>query len=352
MSRRPVVIASVAHALPDAVVSTEEVAARFIGPDGTPVMSASALRRLTGIEARRHAPPDTCSSDLAARAGELALDRADLEPYDVDVLIFASASHDVAEPATANRVQSLLGCTRARVFDLKNACNSFIDALDVASALIQREPALRLLIATGEVISPFIKWQATERSEVSSLVAGLTLGDAGAAAVITGETRTAVATLGPAAFKSAGKHWAASRIMAGGSMRGKDFDEAFFSSDSALLFALAAEHIPPVVKDVLARTGWQPGDVDLVVPHQASAAVTRQICEQTSIPFSRCMLTGSYLGNTAAASIPVALSLAWEARQLGPTSRVLAVGGAAGFSAAAVTLQGPDLPSPDRRTST
>lgn len=341
MSHQQVAIRSIAHSVPDKVISSEEVAERFVNAANQPIVTASALRRMTGISERRYAAPGECSSDLAASAGTQAIERAGLGPEDVDVVIFAAASHDVAEPATANRVQSLLGCARARVFDLKNACNSFLDALDVAGAMLGRDPSLRILIASGEVISPFIRWSAGDRGEVGGLVAGLTLGDAGAAAVITTEPQSAIAVVGASVFRSVGDHWAASRIMGGGSMHGQNLAEVHFVSDSARLFSLAIEHIPPLVKDVLAQQGWAPSEVDLVVPHQASEAITKRLCELTDIPFSRCMLTGSRLGNTAAASIPVALSIAYDEGRLMAGGRTLLVGGAAGFSGAAMTLTVP-----------
>ena len=111
------------------------------------------IERTTGIGARHVIAPGENASDLATAAAVSALRSGGCDPLDVDVLIFAAASHDVTEPATANIVQAKLGAREAYVFDVKNACNSLLSALDVADALIQARRAERILIATGEVTS-------------------------------------------------------------------------------------------------------------------------------------------------------------------------------------------------------
>ena len=324
--------------LPERVVSSDELADRFVDKDGERVFSGRILRRLTGVSERRYAAPGTCSSDLAAAAGAKALAGAGLAPEAIDLVIFAAASHDLAEPATANRVQHLLGCTNARVMDVKNACNSFLDGLDVARSMIIAGSVERVLLVNGEVISPFVALAVEPPRTPAELVAGLTLGDAGAAAVVAPWSPAALASVGPGAFRTLGQHWDASRILGGGSMAGRDGGEDYFVSDSGRLFGLAAEHVPLVIAAALAERGWTIDDLDLVVPHQASAAITRRICEETGVPLDRCVLVGAELGNMAAASIPVALCIALAAGRVTPGAKLLLVGGAAGFSAAALPL--------------
>jgi 3-oxoacyl-[acyl-carrier-protein] synthase-3 len=297
---------------------------------------------VTGIEERRYAEAGQCSSGLAAAAAS-TLVRAERVPLSsIDTLIFAAASHDVAEPATANRVQALLGCTSARAMDVKNACNSFLDGLDVGRALVLSGRAERVMVVSGEVLSPFVELSIPDGVPREEMIGGTTLGDAGAAALIESERlgcTDPLASIGAGRFTTLGEHWSSSRILAGGSLRGRDFSDAYFRSDSRKLFSLAIEHVGAAVADVLAQEGWSANDVDLVVPHQASAAVTHRICAVTGVDPNRCVLTGERFGNTAAASIPLALSVASDEGLLKRAERVLLVGGAAGFSAAAVPLR-------------
>ena len=295
------------------------------------------IRLATGVGARHYAPPGMCSSDLATRAAERAMASAGVEPREVDLLIFASASHDVAEPATANLVQTALGCERAAVMDVKNACNSFLNGLDVAQAFIETGRATRVVVAAGECLSPTIKWNIAGSDDLPVRLAALTLGDAGAACVV---EASAVSDRGllRGAFESDGSYWELSTVLGGGSRYGADPDRMFFECRSAKLQQLAVTRVPALVSDVLLKLDWALDDVALVVPHQVSSAVIERIASLLEYPIERCMITLDRFGNTAAASIPFALDLAIEEGRATTGEKVLLVGGAAGFSAAVVPL--------------
>ncbi|MBA3913542.1 MAG: hypothetical protein H0X25_06745 [Acidobacteriales bacterium] len=293
---------------------------------------------MTGVRERRHAPEGASSSDLAAAASHLALEAARIHPTMVDVLISASASHDLAEPATANRVQQLTGATNARVFDLKNACNSFLDALDVGASMVRSGTASTVLVATGEVISRCARLDC-EDGAVIDLIPGLTLGDAGAAALISDDSLHALARVCEGSFLSAGENWNASMIYGGGNLPLPGSEVAYFQSDGRRMFELAMEMLPKVIQSALDRMGWNVDDLDLVVPHQASVAIVRELCKTMLFSFDRCALTAPFLGNTAAACIPTTLSIAIDEGKLVDARKVLLVGGAAGFSAAALPLE-------------
>jgi 3-oxoacyl-[acyl-carrier-protein] synthase-3 len=295
------------------------------------------IRLATGVGERRYAPAGMCSSDLAARAAERALQAAGIEPADVDLLIFASASHDVAEPATANMVQVALGCERAAVMDVKNACNSFLNGLDVAQAFIETGRAPRVLVAAGECLSPTIKWDIGGADDLPVRLAALTLGDAGAACVLEASAAPDRGLL-RGSFESDGSHWELSTVLGGGSRYGADPDLMFFECRSTKLQQLAVTRIPALVADVLMKLDWAIEDVALVVPHQVSSAVIERVASILEYPLDRCMMTLDRFGNIAAASIPFALDLAIEEGRARPGDKVLLVGGAAGFSAAVIPL--------------
>jgi acyl-CoA:acyl-CoA alkyltransferase len=290
-----------------------------------------------GVMERRYAPDGTSSSDLAVQAGERALAAACLQPAAVDLLIFASASHDVAEPATANVVQAALGCEHAAVMDVKNACNSFLNGLDVAQAFIETGRAERVLVTAGERLSPTIKWSIEDNADLAVRLAALTLGDAGAACVVEATPDTERGLL-PGVFESDGRHWELSTVLGGGSRYGADPERMFFECRSTELQRLAVERVPGVVTRALLKLDWDPDDVALVVPHQVSRAVIQRVASLLGFPVERCMVTLDRFGNTAAASIPLALDVALEEGRAGPGDKVLLVGGAAGFSAAVIPL--------------
>jgi 3-oxoacyl-[acyl-carrier-protein] synthase-3 len=322
---------------PDEAWTSEMVEARVNGSNDGWSIPKGIIRLATGVKERRYAAAGVYSSDLAARAAERAMAAAGIEPRDVDLLIFASASHDVAEPATANMVQTALGCDRAAAMDVKNACNSFLNGLDVAQAFIETGRAPRVVVAAGECLSPTIKWDISGSDELPVRLAALTLGDAGAACVLEASAAPERGVL-RGAFESDGNFWELSTVLGGGSRYGADPERMFFECKSTKLQHLAVTRIPALVTDVLMKLDWAIEDVALVVPHQVSSSVIEKIASLLEYPLDRCMLTLDRYGNTAAASIPFALDLAIEEGRVGAGDKVLLVGGAAGFSAAVIPL--------------
>jgi 3-oxoacyl-(acyl-carrier-protein) synthase III len=336
-SRIRALVTGTGRYVPDDVWTSDMVEARVDERSGGWHIPKGMIRLVSGVVERRYASEGMCSSDLAARAAQRAMATAGIEPRDVDLLIFASASHDVAEPATANMVQIALGCDRAAVMDVKNACNSFLNGLDVAQAFIETGRAPRVVVATGECLSPTIKWDIGGSDDLPIRLAALTLGDAGAACVLEASTAPERGVL-RGAFESDGSHWELSTVLGGGSRYGGAPERMFFECRSTKLQQLAVSRIPALVTDVLMKLDWALEDVALVVPHQVSSSVIERIASLLGYPLDRCMMTLDRFGNTAAASIPFALDLAIEEGRVAAGDKVLLVGGAAGFSAAVVPL--------------
>lgn len=335
-------ITGLAHAIPEQSITSHEIEARVAAASQPMRIPRGLIERLSGVANRSHMADDGCSSDLAVAAAQTALARAGVAAHEIDLLIFAAASHDVAEPATANIVQAKLGCTAAHVFDIKNACNSFLNALDVAHAFIQTRRARRILLTTGEMLSPTINFWVQDIDDLHLKFAGLTLGDGGAACVVeAASSEAALPERGilPGRFYSDGSQWQLSTILSGGTLLKHDSSRFYFECESTRLQALAQEWVPRVIEQTLAALEWDfRRDVRLVVSHQVSLRLIRSICKATGYPLERCMVTLDQVGNTAAASIPIALSMAAEQGRIQPGDKVLLVGGAAGFSAGVVPL--------------
>ncbi len=336
-SRIRALITGTGRYVPDDVWTSDMVEARVDECSGGWHIPKGIIRLASGVVERRYAPDGVCSSDLAAPAVQRAMTVAGIEPRDVDLLIFASASHDVAEPATANMLQAALGCERAAVLDVKNACNSFLNGLDVAQAFIETGRAARVVVAAGERLAPTIKWDIGGSVDLPIRLAALTLGDAGAACVLEASAdRERGVRRG--AFESDGRHWELSTVLGGGSKYGAAPERMFFECRTTKLQQLAVTRIPALVTDVLMKLDWALDDIALVVPHQVSTSVIERIASLLGYPVERCVMTLDRFGNTAAASIPFALDLAIEEGRAGAGDKVLLVGGAAGFSAAVIPL--------------
>ncbi len=333
------IVTGVGKYVPDHVVPTESVE-QWLNLKERLGIPPGMIERLTGVRERRIAAEGEASSDMAVRASREAIRRAGIRPEDIDTIIFAAASQDVGEPATANIVQEKLGAVNAHVFDAKNACNSFVNALDIMDAFIQTGRSQVGLVTSGEVITRFVNWNIDSKESLKRFLAGLTLGDGGGAMVLmAGNGPDTGRGIRGASFLTDGSQWRLATITAGGNLQ-PDFDpkEIFFASNGAELDRLASKYIPLTMNRLLARLGWKLEDVDLVISHQYTEQTITKVANSMNLPMSKYMLTVRKYGNTASASIPIALSEAIDEGRVGQGSKVLLVGGAAGFSAGIVGI--------------
>jgi 3-oxoacyl-(acyl-carrier-protein) synthase III len=318
------VIEGVGHAVPRRSMSTDEVAARVSASSGFR-LDPRVIVGLSGVEERRCAGPDEMPSFLASAACRRALADAGRRAEEVDLVINASISQDSSEPATAALIQERVGCSGSAAFDVKNGCNGFLSALELARVLIEAGAHRLALVVAAEVLTPVTAWSLQDSRELATWFATYTFGDAGAACVVGGRgggTRR----IGPGVFESDGRHWRLCTTT-------REDDRFVVTTHSIELERMASERVPKLVDQVLEREGW-PGDtVDLCVPHQASVPGLARTSEMLSIPLDRCVVTTTRFGNTAAASMPLALSVAKATGRLHRGARVLLVGAASGFSA-------------------
>ena len=331
------VIVGVGKYVPDNIISSESIEERIalcekdLAPKG-------AIKEITGVKERRHiSAGEAYSSDMAFRASQRALENAGIDADELDMIIFASASHDIAEPATANIIQEKLEAWNAHVVDVKNACNSAVNALDIMDAFIKTGRCRIGLVAAGEVLSQIINWDINTQEDWQLGLSGLTLGDGGGAMVVKA-SEDLERGIKASYFDSDGSMWKVATIMGGGSRFPHDMSQMYFVSQSIELAKLAMGNIPKAIKIVLQQVGWQPEEVNLVVPHQVTEKLIERVSKLAGIPFENCMVTVTKYGNTAAASIPIALAEAVESGRVKQGDKVLLVGGAAGWSSAVMAL--------------
>lgn len=330
-------IDSIAHYLPGPPVKTEDINRRIFETTGFELTNG-LIERLTGVRARHYRGADEQCSDLAVEATRKAIDRAGVSVEDVDLLVFASCTQDLIEPATANIIQEKLGCHRAQVLDVKNACNSFLNGLDVADSHIRAGKSHCAVVTAGETLSLSIDWQIRSTDDLKSRLASLTLGDAGAACVLTAVPADSERGIMATGFRSYGEKWRLATVMAGGSMHQFDPKHAFFRSESGELRSAALDLIPGVVSEVLDSVGWDPSEIEVGCGHQVTEEIVQGVRDLCGIQAGREMVTVTDCGNTAAASVPLCLSRAYDEGKLSPGTKILLVGGAAGFSVGVIPV--------------
>ena len=328
-------IAAAAAHLPAAVRTSEQVEARIALASPGVIVPPGIVQSMTGIRTRRVLPDEENASDLAAHAARKALADAGADPADVDLLVFASASQDMVEPATSHMVADLVD-VHAPVFDVKNACNSFLNGLQVAGALIDAGQARTALVVNGETPSRAIKWQVEDLHDLRMSFAGYTFGDAGAAMVLTRSERPGVLYRD---FEAHSRHWAVGTLPGGGSRNPRGDEFTYFRGDGTKLRDTFQAIGPGIVQRALAATATTLDDYDAFLVHQVTMPFLHVLLEITGIPLDRTIVTLPDLGNMAAATLPVQYALARGRGDLVPGDRVFALGLAGGVSLGVLTLE-------------
>ncbi|GAB3687005.1 ketoacyl-ACP synthase III [Actinocorallia lasiicapitis] len=306
--------------LPEQTVSSAEVEAR-IGPYRP---HPTIVERMTGIRSRHVMRDDQQASDLAVEAASKLLAEQGTRP---DLLVFASASQDMIEPATGHIVAAKLGLT-CPVFDVKNACNSFLNGMQVADALIQAGQYRRVLICGGETPSRAIRWQVRDRAQFVDSFAGYTLSDAGAAMLL----EAAPTGLFGFSFAAVSAAWRIGTLPGGGSQHPRDPEHSYFAGDGRKLKDAFVGQGPALWLDALAAHDLTWDDFAVVLVHQVTLPYLEILRTILGIPAGKLVVTLPEHGNVASATMPLQLATAVAEGRLAPGDKVAFVGLAGGVS--------------------
>ena len=326
-------IAQISAYVPERVVDTREVETRITRRHR--LLARGALEKLFGIRERRFAAPEEQVSDLACAAARPIVER--WGKHHIDLLIFAAASADLIDPAPANIVQDKLGL-HCPALDLKNACNSFVTAIQAASAYIQSGLYQRVLIVNGEKLSDAINFELSDERQLKRSLAAFSLGDAGAAALVTAAETEETAGIYYQKFLTVGKHWPLCTIEGGGSRHPHDPSKLYFEGQTVALKEAMREESQRFVRASLRESPWSTEEVDHWFTHQVSTQSFQYISEGTGLDLAKSTSIFEHYGNTAAASIPLAMHCAERRGKLGPGDKIALIGLAAGISASVQLL--------------
>lgn len=288
-------------------------------------LATGMIGRLTGVKSVHLRPEGWQTSDLAAAASRDAL--AD-SPGPIDLLIFASASQDLIEPATSHIVASKLGLD-CPVMDVKNACNSVLNALQVADALIQTGQYRRVLIASGEQPSHAVRWQLESKEQFLRSFPGYTMSDGGAAVIL--EASDDAGILG-STFVAVSSNWNIGTLGTGGSMDPHAVNGSHFDMDGPALQKAFLDLGPDAVLETLRKLDLDWADFDLVAIHQVALPYLPPIFDRLGVASDKSIITIEEHGNLASVTLPLQLLLAREAGMIQAGSLVALIGLAGGIS--------------------
>ncbi|TWF98583.1 3-oxoacyl-ACP synthase III family protein [Kitasatospora viridis] len=290
------------------------------------------LEDLTGVRGVHVREDGENASDLAVTAARKALDEAGLKIDDVELLLFAATAQDLIEPATSHLVAAKLGAS-CPVFDVKNACNSVLNAMEVAESFIAAGRYRTILIACGEVGSLATRWHAPDRQALLRAMPGYTVSDAGAAMVLTagpaGEKDPGVLAVRFAANSAV---WDACTVASGGTMHPRSTHD---DHSTLRLNGDLRQGVLDVLPRIVASAGSELRAARagaFIAFHQIAMPQYHETLDRFSLPENRCMPAVAEHGNCAAASLPLQLVKAREADRIEPGDTVAMLGLASGFS--------------------
>ncbi|GAA2476073.1 3-oxoacyl-ACP synthase III family protein [Terrabacter carboxydivorans] len=331
-------IAGVSAHVAENAMTIDEVEARVIGSSSGFVPPTGVLGRLTGVRRIHHAGADTQASDLAAAAARTTLARLDLEISDVDLLVFASASQDLVEPATSHIVADLLGA-RCPVMDVKNACNSWLNGVQVAEALIAMGQHDRVLVVTGEMPSRAARWDVRDAAQFVESVPGYTMSDAGAACLVERAAQGSRGEILHRWFTAESRHWSVGQLPAGGTRHPREVDKGYFVMDGARLRQAFDSVDVEEIHRALKSDGLGVEDFAAVAVHQVAMPYLDVFAARLGLRRDLVVETLPDHGNCASATLP----LQWqqlERRHLAqPGAPVLLVGLAGGISVGTMAVR-------------
>lgn len=294
------------------------------------------IRTRTGIGSRYFAQPDEPCSFLAYHASCMALENAGITAQDLTHIFVGTFSGDYNLPTTSCILQDMLGIKGLPAFDLAAACSGFLYGLETARAFVTLYPEAQILVVGSEV--------ATSRLNFEDRSTCVLFGDGAGAAVVTGAAHPGRIKILDAMLKADGSVGNLLTIHGGGSackpVLGQTVGpEYFVQMNGRDVFKHAVRCMSEISTAILERNGLSIRDIDLVIPHQANIRIIEAIAKKLDLDMDKIFVNVDRVGNTSAASVPIAMTEAMKTGAIQPGMRVLLTTFGGGFTWAAALLQ-------------
>ena len=286
------ILTGTGSALPRTRVSNAELARRVDTSD-------EWIVERTGIRFRHIAEPDETTATLGADAAKQALAAAGLEPSDIGLIIVATATPDNTFPASATKVQAMLGVPDCIAFDVAAVCSGFLYAVSVADAMLRTGAAKHALVIGSETFSRILDWE--DRTTC------VLFGDGAGAIILSAEDVADDRGILATRLHAEGKYSDMLYVDGGPSTTGT---VGHVRMQGREVFRHAVTNLASVLGEVMEDIGLSADQIDWVVPHQANKRIIDATAKKLGLPAERVVLTVDQHANTSAASVPLALDLA------------------------------------------
>jgi 3-oxoacyl-[acyl-carrier-protein] synthase-3 len=316
-----IAIIAVGAAIPERIVTNDEISLRVETDDAW-------IRERTGIAERRIARDDQTVTDLAIIAARQAIERADIAPAEIDLILTATASPERSFPSISALVADDIGAHSAGAVDMLAACAGFAYALGHAIAQINSGMATTVMVIGAEVLSRITDWDDRGTCILFGDGAGAIIVRKGAAPT----TEKVVVELGVDGSKGFDLYGDLTP------RNGEPLDKCIRMNGN-VVYRFATQVIVESAKRVLEAGGYTQDDIDLFVPHQANLRIIESGVERLGFPSERVVVTLDQYGNTSSASIPLCLDYAWRTGRLQPGQRLMMMGLGGGLAWGTVMIR-------------
>jgi 3-oxoacyl-[acyl-carrier-protein] synthase-3 len=317
--------------LPGRVVTNEELARELD-------VSGAELTARAGVARRHHAETGLGPSDLGREASAAALAAAGLAPADVDLIVFATMTPDIAFPGAGCFLQDKLGCRTVGAIDVRAQCAGFLFALVTADRFVRAEAAARVLVVGGEVHSTALDYSPRGRDVTPRFGDGagaVMLGAAAEPGILAGVLHS-----DPAELERFWCEFPASRHRpARMELEHLHAGRHYYQLDAERVHPQAERALVEVTAEALARAELAPERIDLFLVHYIDPRVARRAARVAGAPEARVVATSEAAGHIAGGGIPIALADAAATGRVGPGALVCCVAFGAGMSWAGVVLR-------------
>jgi acyl-CoA:acyl-CoA alkyltransferase len=340
MQYRHVCLEALGYAIPDEIVTSDEIERRLAPLYGRLKLPEGRLELMSGIRERRLWPRGMRPSEKSIESGRGALKAAGIDPREIGCLIHGSVCRDQLEPATACRVHDALGLPdECLVYDVSNACLGLLNGIvQIANMIELGQIRAGLVVGTEDsrsllesTIDELNRDGSLTRDTVKPAFASLTIGSAGAAVLLVHEEISRTGNRLTAAAARA--HTAHHELCAGGQkVEGGSAGQIFMQTDSEQLLAEGIATGIVTFSDFLSTTGWSHEEIHKTICHQVGGTHRRLMLESLGLSAERDYATFPWLGNTGSVALPITLALAAESGFLREREHVALLGIGSGIN--------------------
>jgi 3-oxoacyl-[acyl-carrier-protein] synthase III len=292
------------------------------------------IRERTGIRERHIASAKESTALLAVHAAREAVEMANVNPSEIELIIVASASPEYLFPATACLVQDALGADHAGAYDLEAGCSGFVYALSTAAGMIRGGMHNTILVVGAETLSRLVDWN--DRATC------VLFGDGAGAVVLRGSDEPGGVIASVLGSDGSGGELL---MLPGGGARNPACPETvttgmhYLKMSGREVYRFATKVMAQSTRQVASQAGWGLDKVDLFIPHQANLRIIESAIKTLKIAPEKVFVNLEHYGNTSSASIPIALCEALDANRIKPGDKLIMVGFGAGLTWAACAVQ-------------